>query len=451
MTEAKQIEPVITSAVLSEFLDATIPLALTDIFILDEKGKVKGLRDDTLETLKQSQLRKTEGRLYPKYSERIEWLKEMVNAGARFVETEIDAGYLDAIRCHPNTEIRTELEAAWAKIAPDSPLAKTNDATLKAHLLNNTTERHDFITLLRAHKIHKHLGDRSLASAADQLQREYGHIVPLLVSCDSSDVPFEVNRTYHRNDNNYPVEETLSEKQKHKLNPDHKKHDHSLHAELGNLSYFSAASLLKSLNTQFQKAKKPIGIFAFQEPQNPKSFKEKLSDAFHCSGMQTNATYGRFKRELDIRAGASGLQAQEKPTESWLEKMPPEALNQVTSAHGQKMFDYLKTTAIMHQNAASNIVKRTDSIAPMIVKSKPFTGEEIYETLKLLKESNLYLEEDIPQQCLEIFQKDFGHLPRRVQLIVNHPRFTELFPKPEIAQEIMRLAYESKSTQHQQR
>ncbi len=256
--------PVFTGAVLAEFLNSPAPLTPQDIFTMDSNGKAVGVKytDENRRHQRFRQGNKSEVE-YPKWNQRLEFLKEMYNNGhAKFIQTSTESLYYDAIRGNE------ELAKSFDKIAKEHPelkemlhnkthLKELSNDELKAFLLTPHDARQKFMYQMRSEGVRKDIGEVSLADAVQTIHDTYGTQTPTFVLYEGNDVRGRLlKRKKHLSDKSHDDTYMAGHGKDATLTPDfdptHSKFNPDHTSALGNTNFLSTLGFVAGL---MQKSK----------------------------------------------------------------------------------------------------------------------------------------------------------------------------------------------------
>ena len=159
------IQPVITTSVVGELLNSPIPLRAEDLFDLDANGKATAIKYDERHKIR-SVVNELETKDYDKWDQRLNFLKELYNTCAEFVETPIlEKQYFDTLRSNEDLEKKyqsTVRKNAQLRQQYPATLLECSDETLREFLTSCTSERNAFVKTMVSQRFRQNLGEESI-------------------------------------------------------------------------------------------------------------------------------------------------------------------------------------------------------------------------------------------------------------------------------------------------
>ncbi len=187
-TRLKIIRPVLTDQVLAEFLNSPVPLTPGHLFEFDDNSNAIGITYNV-------HLIMDANDYYPKAQERLEWLMDMYNAGALFVETAVGQEYFAALQQHES------LARSWERIHKETKKdvrsfnALSRDE-LEQFLLTPSPEQNAFERSIKKTKLRRDTGEISIADAMYGMQKMRGDDFNKIVLYEGSDVRGHIMQRY---------------------------------------------------------------------------------------------------------------------------------------------------------------------------------------------------------------------------------------------------------------
>jgi single-stranded-DNA-specific exonuclease len=431
------ITPVLTGAVLAEFLNSPIPLTPKDIFVLSSDGKAVGIRytDENRRHVRFKHGSKSEIE-YPKWHQRMKFLMELYNSGqAKFIETPTERQYCDAIRAH------AELDKSFGHILNDFPdqvyafhgkqsLAEVTNDELKDFLLHPSQARTQFMNQMRAAGVRKDIGEVSMADAIKHIHDTYGPQTPVYVLYEGNDVRGRIVQRLALGDGAYMAGKGKQSRLQPQFNPNHSKFNPDNVAALQNTHFLSTLGFLAGV----MKRAKEHGAFIASPDEHHFGIPADIDNPPHNSypgigkvirknaGEALNGGERVYNKMVDEPASELGKSPKHSsaftggvpgPWQQHVEQLDTEIIHNALVRHMLRSREYYESTRQHYGKRHRAAQERITLINDYLKKLEPKIVTDNTAVLAPLSAARLFAEE--PAIPLTIEASSSSH-PRAVEL-----------------------------------